>query len=84
MCRIIVVSIITRLCNPLGGLIKSPLQLHDVESKQLLPARVANVVLSDDLCVITNGLHVSRRTISMIVLIVYHLSRSIIGLSAVL
>ena len=44
-----------------------------------------NVVLSGDLCISTNGLHVSRRTISsMIVIIVYLLSRSIIGLSAAL
>ena len=50
-----------------------------------MPVHVANVALSNDLYIITNGLHVSRRSLSsIIVLTIYLLSRSIIGLSDVL
>ena len=58
------------------------LELTMLSRGSWLPDAVMNVELSDDLYNITNGLHVSWRSLtSVVVLIVYYLSRSYVVLS---
>ena len=83
----IVISIITRLHISRGGLIKSDITAVRCPIEAVGCHRGwRTVVPSDDLYMITKGLHISRCAMSYVIVLncIYILSHCIIGLSAVL